>query len=57
VLGGHFHLKAALAGDPARLALARFYIRRVMPGHAAALAEAREGAEGIFALSPDDLAA
>lgn len=59
VLGGHFHLKAALAegGAGKRTALARVAIRRVMPAYAAALAEAREGAAGLYALSPDDLAA
>jgi acyl-CoA dehydrogenase len=59
VLGGHFHLKAALAegGEGPRSALARFFIKRMLPEHAAALAHAREGAEGLYALSPDDLAA
>ena len=57
VLGGHFHLKAALAGDAARLDLARFYLRRLLPEHAPALAAAREGNAGLYALSPDDLAA
>jgi len=59
VLGAHFHLRAARAeGDGGRrAALARVFIRRLLPGHAAALAEARAGAEDIFALSPDDLAA
>ena len=58
VLGGHFHLRAAIAegaGSP-RAGLARFYIRRLLPMHAAHLAEAREGAEGVFALSPEALA-
>jgi hypothetical protein len=58
VLGGHYHLRAALA-DPAgaRAALARFYILRMLPEHAALLAHARVGADGLFALGPDDLAA
>jgi hypothetical protein len=42
VLGGRAHLQAALA-DPSRGALAAFYLRRRLPGHAALLAEAREG--------------
>ncbi|MFE3837123.1 acyl-CoA dehydrogenase [Pseudogemmobacter sonorensis] len=54
VLGGHAHLKAALA-DPARLALARVMIRRLLPGHAALLDQAREGAEGLYALTPEML--
>ncbi len=56
VLGGHFHLKAALA-DPARADLARFYIRRLLPEQGALLAQAREGAAGIYALSPEVLQA
>ncbi|WP_444667326.1 acyl-CoA dehydrogenase [Cereibacter changlensis] len=56
VLGAHYHLTAA-AADPARLALARVAIRRLLPEHAALLAQVREGAEGLFALSAEDLAA
>jgi acyl-CoA dehydrogenase len=56
VLGGHMHLKAAMA-DPGRTALARVMIKRLMPEHAALLAQTREGAAGLYALSPDDLAA
>ncbi len=57
VLGSHYHLKAALA-DPgnARTSLARFYVRRLLPEHAALLAQTRQGGEGLFDLSPDDLA-
>ncbi|MFW8635736.1 acyl-CoA dehydrogenase [Cribrihabitans pelagius] len=57
VLGGHFHLAAALAdqGGP-REKLARFYIKRILPEHAALLAHAQEGAEGTMALSLDELA-
>ena len=58
VLGAHYHLRAAVAagGKGPRTALAAVYIRRLLPQYAAALAEAREGAEGLFALSPEDLA-
>ncbi len=57
VLGGHFHLAAALADKGgARNRLAAFYIERLLPEHAALLAHARAGAEGLYALSPDDLA-
>ena len=59
VLGGHFHLKSAIAeggGDP-RSRLAAFYIARLMPEHAAHLAHVREGASGLYALTPEDLAA
>jgi len=56
VLGAHYHLKAAMA-DPARTDLARFHIRRLLPEHAALLAQLREGAAGIYALSPEALQA
>jgi hypothetical protein len=32
-------------------------IRRLLPEHTALLAEAREGADQLYALSPEDLAA
>lgn len=56
VLGSHAHLKAAIA-DPAREPLARVMIRRILPEHAALLAQTREGAAGLYALTPEDLAA
>ncbi len=56
VLGGDAHLRAALA-DPARLPLARVAIRRLLPEHTGLLAQLREGAEGLYALTPEDLAA
>ena len=49
VLGAHFHLKAALA-DPARL-------RRMLPEHTALLAAAREGAAGLYEVTPELLSA
>ncbi len=59
VLGAHYHLRAARAegGSGPRSALARFYINRLLPEHAALLAHAREGADGLYALSPEDLVA
>ncbi|MDX5359314.1 MAG: acyl-CoA dehydrogenase [Rhodobacterales bacterium] len=59
VLGAHFHLRAALAegGKGARAALAHVYIRRQLPQHGALLAEMRDGAASLYALSPEDLAA
>jgi acyl-CoA dehydrogenase len=57
VLGGHFHLRAALAEGGKRAALAHVAIKRILPAYAAALAEAREGADSLYALSPEDLAA
>jgi hypothetical protein len=56
VLGGHFHLRAALA-DPDRLPLARVAIRRMMPEQAGLILSAREGAEGLYALTPESLSA
>ena len=58
VLGGHFHLKAALAGKGGnRTALARFYLTRLLPEHTALLAQVREGTNGLYDLSPEELAA
>jgi acyl-CoA dehydrogenase len=56
VLGGDAHLKAAIA-DPARVSLARVMIRRILPEHTALLAQAREGADDLYAITPEDLAA
>ena len=56
VLGGHFHLAAALQGDEARKRLATFYIRRILPEHIALLAHVREGADDLMAVTLDDLA-
>ncbi|WP_068108889.1 acyl-CoA dehydrogenase [Tropicimonas marinistellae] len=59
VLGGHYHLKAALAegGSGARTALARFFITRILPEHQGLLAAVGEGAGGLFDLSVEDLEA
>jgi len=56
VLGGHYHLRAGLA-DPARLALARVAIRRLLPEHAGLIAAAREGVAGLNAVTLEDLVA
>ncbi len=55
VLGSAFHLRAA-AADPARAALARIMIRRLLPEHAALLSRARQGAVDLYALPPEALA-
>ena len=58
VLGAHFHLKAALADpDGPHDRLAAFYIHRLLPEHHGLLAHARQGAEALFAITPEDLAA
>ncbi|GGB00451.1 acyl-CoA dehydrogenase [Allosediminivita pacifica] len=58
VLGGQAHLRAAMAdpeGAPARLAAV--YMTRLLPEHASALAEAREGGDAVSAITAEDLAA
>jgi len=57
VLGGHFHLCAAMHGDATRKRLATFYIKRLLPEHAGLLAHVREGGSDLMALSVDDLVA
>ncbi|WP_298935381.1 acyl-CoA dehydrogenase [uncultured Ruegeria sp.] len=58
VLGGHYHLSAALADpDGPRAKLARYYINALLPEHSGLLAQAQSGAEDLFALSADDLVA
>ncbi len=58
VLGGHYHLKAALAegGAGPRAKLARIAILRVMQEYGGLLAQARYGAEDLYALTLEDLA-
>jgi len=56
VLGGHYHLRAALA-DGTRAPLARLAIKRLLPEHAALLAQVREGASGLYDLTPELLQA
>ena len=57
VLGGHYHLTAALKGDETRKKLAAFYINRLLPEHVSLCAHVREGSDDLMAISPDDLAA
>ena len=56
VLGGQAHLKAALA-DPGREALARVMVRRLLPELGGLLAQAKEGAAGLYAVGSGELAA
>jgi alkylation response protein AidB-like acyl-CoA dehydrogenase len=58
VLGGHYHLRAAMA-DPTgpRARLARVFVDRILPEHDMLLARARSGAAPLYALTPEDLAA
>ena len=56
VLGGHYHLRAATAApDGPRARLARVFIGRILPEHAALLARARNGAASLYALAAEDL--
>ncbi|MEO1137968.1 MAG: acyl-CoA dehydrogenase [Pseudomonadota bacterium] len=58
VLGGHFHLAAAMADDNgARTRLARFYITRLLPEANALLTHATAGAADLYAMPPEDFAA
>jgi acyl-CoA dehydrogenase len=57
VLGGHYHLTAALQGDGTRKRLATFYIKRILPEHASLLAHVREGSDDLMAITLDDLVA
>jgi hypothetical protein len=57
VLGGHYHLTAALQGHETRKRLATFYIKRILPEHAGLLAHVREGGDDLMAITLDDLVA
>ncbi len=59
VLGGHFHLKAALAegGAGPRSQRARVYVARLLPRHAACLEEAGAGADDLDTLEAAALGA
>ncbi|MBC6436953.1 MAG: hypothetical protein GDA52_02165 [Rhodobacteraceae bacterium] len=55
---GHCHLKAAAADpDGPRTRLARSFLTRQLPGIAGHLAEATAGADDLYALGDEDLAA
>ncbi len=59
VLGAHYHLMAAMAegGAGPRSKLAAFHIQRLLPEHEGLIAHVREGADGLYALSVDELQA
>ncbi|PVA07343.1 acyl-CoA dehydrogenase [Thalassorhabdomicrobium marinisediminis] len=57
VLGGYYHLLAALHGDDSRERLATVYIKRMLPEYTTLLAQVREGASDLMAISTDDLVA
>lgn len=51
VLGGLYHLRAAQAGGESHRALARVFMARVLPRHAADLAEALAGLDDLTGIS------
>ncbi|PRY24341.1 hypothetical protein CLV78_103207 [Aliiruegeria haliotis] len=59
VLGAHYHLMAAMAegGTGPRTSLATFHIKRLLPEHEGLIAQVREGAEGLYTMSVEDLQA
>ena len=59
ILGAHYHLRAAVAegGEGARTRLARFYIRRLLPEVDGLLAHAMAGADDLYDISVDEMAA
>ncbi|MDE3240236.1 MAG: acyl-CoA dehydrogenase [Paracoccaceae bacterium] len=59
VLGGHYHLRAARAegGAGPRTRLAAAFITRLMPEYATCLSHLREGADGLYAVTIEDLCA
>ncbi len=58
VLGGYYHLCAAAheKGDGARTKLATFYIHSLLPEYSGLLAQAMQGADGLYALDLEELA-
>ncbi len=56
VLGGHYLLRAALAGGDSHLAVARFHILQLMPQAAAFCTAAKQGAAPLYTLDAEALA-
>jgi hypothetical protein len=56
VLSAAYHLRAA-AADPAREKLSKFAVARALPEALAEMAKARVGADTLYALSADEIAA
>ncbi|MFN4061703.1 MAG: acyl-CoA dehydrogenase [Paracoccus hibiscisoli] len=56
VLGGHYHLRAAMAGGDGHRALAAVFMARVLPHHAGDLAEALAGLDDLTGISDTALA-
>ncbi|WP_282601971.1 acyl-CoA dehydrogenase [Paracoccus sp. PARArs4] len=56
VLGGHYHLRAALRGGESHRALARVFMARVLPRNAGDLAEALAGLDDLTGIADEALA-
>ena len=56
VLGGYFHLVAAMSGEGKRLRLATFYINSLLPESVALCAQAQTGATDLYAIGLNDFA-
>ncbi|THD75965.1 acyl-CoA dehydrogenase [Thalassobius vesicularis] len=59
VLGGHYHLKAAMAegGNGTRTKVARFYVNRLLPQFGGLLEHAMAGAADLYDITNDELVA
>lgn len=59
VLGGHYHLKAAMAdgGAGTRTKVARFYVNRLLPQFSGLLEHATAGAADLYDITTDELCA
>ncbi|MEZ5676874.1 hypothetical protein SAMN06265173_13121 [Thalassovita litoralis] len=59
VLGGHYHLKAAMAegGKGTRTKLARFYVNRLLPQFGGLLEHARAGSADLYDITNEELCA
>jgi acyl-CoA dehydrogenase len=57
VLGGYFHLVAAMSGNGKRVRLATFYIKSLLPESVALCAQAKAGAADLYAIELNDFAA
>ena len=57
VLGGYFHLIAAMSGEGKRMRIAAFYINSLLPEYTALCSQARAGSRDLYELELDDFAA
>ena len=57
VLGGYFHLIAAMSGERKRMRMAAFYINSLLPEYTSLCTQARAGSRDLYELELDDFAA